>query len=32
MLDGRIIEHGTAAEVLNNPQQQYTADLIEALY
>ncbi|MGY9033186.1 MAG: ATP-binding cassette domain-containing protein, partial [Rhodobacterales bacterium] len=32
MLDGRIIEHGTAAEVLNNPQQKYTADLIEALY
>ncbi len=32
MLDGRIVEQGRAVDVLNNPQSEYTAELIEAVY
>lgn len=31
MLDGRIIESGTMNSVLNNPQQEYTRQLIESV-
>jgi peptide/nickel transport system ATP-binding protein len=31
MHDGKIIERGTADEVLKNPQQEYTKKLIEAI-
>ena len=32
MLNGRIVESGEAASVLENPQHEYTAGLIEAVY
>ncbi len=32
MLDGRIVEQGRAIDVLSNPQTEYTAELIEAVY
>ncbi|WP_226782829.1 ABC transporter ATP-binding protein [Oceaniglobus trochenteri] len=32
MFQGRVVESGAAREVLNNPQQEYTASLLEAVY
>ena len=32
LLEGRVVEHGTAAEVLERPKHDYTAALIEAVY
>jgi len=32
MLDGRVVEEGYATEVLSHPRQDYTAELISAVY